>query len=48
MESKNIIEKAWENRALLDQIEIRTAIEDVIEKLDKGVLRVAEPTNHGW
>lgn len=48
MESKNIIEKAWENRALLDQIETRTAIEDVIEKLDKGVLRVAEPTNHGW
>ena len=35
---RNIIENAWEDRALLEKEEVRNAICDVIEKLDKGDL----------
>jgi 2,3,4,5-tetrahydropyridine-2-carboxylate N-succinyltransferase len=42
------IENAWENRELLTDNETVSAIETVIEKLDKGILRVAEPTSDGW
>ncbi|HNS12342.1 MAG TPA: 2,3,4,5-tetrahydropyridine-2,6-dicarboxylate N-succinyltransferase [Bacteroidia bacterium] len=45
---KDIIQKAWEDRSLLKNAEIQDAIKDVIEKLDKGALRVAEPTESGW
>lgn len=45
---KEIIEKAWEDRSLLKKEETVNAIEAVIEGLDKGDLRVAEPTNGGW
>ncbi len=44
---RSIIEAAWENRALLDQAETRQAIEHVIEDIDKGILRVAEPKDDG-
>lgn len=44
---KSIIEKAWEDRSLLEQPETIKAIEGVIENLDKGVLRVAEPNEDG-
>lgn len=44
---RSIIEAAWENRALLEQTETKQAIEHVIEELDKGILRVAEPTEEG-
>lgn len=37
------IEQAWENRKLLEQPETQSAIRDVIELLDKGKIRVAEP-----
>lgn len=37
------IETAWEDRALLQTAETREAIREVIELLDKGSLRVAEP-----
>ena len=44
---RSIIENAWENRSLLaDKITIE-AIEHVIEELDKGIIRVAEPTDTG-
>lgn len=43
-----LIEAAWEDRSLLSQTETRTAIESVIEALDAGVLRVAEPSDSGW
>jgi 2,3,4,5-tetrahydropyridine-2-carboxylate N-succinyltransferase len=44
---KQLIEKVWENRELLkDAIVIKT-IEEVIEQLDKGKLRVAEPLANG-
>lgn len=45
---KSIIEKAWENRGLLEQPEIQTVIREVIEMLDKGQIRVAEPSEGGW
>jgi 2,3,4,5-tetrahydropyridine-2-carboxylate N-succinyltransferase len=44
----DIIEKAWENRDLLKDISTQEAINQVIELLDKGQVRVAEPTDNGW
>lgn len=41
------IEEAWDNRSLLENPEYKSAIETVIEDLDKGVLRVAEPNDSG-
>jgi len=41
-------EQAWENRALLEQSEYRQAVEYVVEQLDKGILRVAEPEGDAW
>ncbi|SHJ51521.1 2,3,4,5-tetrahydropyridine-2,6-dicarboxylate N-succinyltransferase [Flavobacterium haoranii] len=45
---KNIIEKAWDNRALLQEDATQNAIKEVIELLDNGKIRVAEPTANGW
>ena len=45
---KALIEKAWENRELLDQQDVRQQIREVIDLLDKGRIRVAEPTEKGW
>ncbi len=47
-EIKKIIEQAWDNRQLLEQKQVIDAINTVIEKLDKGKFRVAEPTENGW
>ena len=44
---QSIIESAWENRDLLKESSTIKAIESVIEQLDKGLLRVAEPTSDG-
>jgi 2,3,4,5-tetrahydropyridine-2-carboxylate N-succinyltransferase len=40
---RQAIEAAWENRALLQDPATISAIEKVIEELDRGLLRVAEP-----
>lgn len=45
---KNTIEEAWENRALLSEENTVNAIREVIDLLDAGSLRVAEPTADGW
>lgn len=45
---KAIIEKAWDDRSLLNDKATVQAIEHVIEELDKGRLRVAEPVSNGW
>jgi 2,3,4,5-tetrahydropyridine-2-carboxylate N-succinyltransferase len=45
---QSTIEQAWENRALLQEENTQKAIREVIELLDNGKLRVAEPTNEGW
>lgn len=44
---RTIIEAAWENRELLKDSQTIAAIEAVIEDLDKGKLRVAEPLANG-
>jgi len=48
IELKEIIETSWENRELLKKPETVEAIETVIEYLDKGAIRVAEPLANGW
>jgi len=45
---KIVIENAWENRTLLKDENTISTIKKVIDLLDNGVLRVAEPTNNGW
>lgn len=46
---QEIIEKAWEDRSLLEDAKTIETINQVIEEIDKGRLRVAEPDgNGGW
>lgn len=45
---KEIIEKAWNDRDLLKQSEVQIAIRKVINQIDLGKLRCAEPTEKGW
>ncbi|MFP4059905.1 MAG: 2,3,4,5-tetrahydropyridine-2,6-dicarboxylate N-succinyltransferase [Bacteroidota bacterium] len=47
-EIKDKIEAAWQNRDMLQQNETRNTIREVIELLDKGELRVAEPDGGKW
>lgn len=44
-ELKNIVERAWEQREMLAEEPVREAIRAVIELIDKGVLRTAEPVD---
>jgi len=44
---REIIEKAWDNRELLKEESTIKAINAVIEEIDKGRLRVAEPLENG-
>ncbi len=44
----SLIEAAWENRELLKDSQTLAAIESVIEDLDKGRLRCAEPNGEDW
>lgn len=44
---RSIIEAAWNNRELLSQPETINAINSIIEDIDKGLLRVAEPLENG-
>ncbi|MFD2245082.1 2,3,4,5-tetrahydropyridine-2,6-dicarboxylate N-succinyltransferase [Pontibacter ruber] len=48
MALQEIIEGAWENRELLKEHTTIEAIRAVIEELDKGTLRVAEPAGDNW
>ncbi len=45
---QQIIEAAWENRELLKDEKTLLTIRNVIEQLDKGTIRVAEPLENGW
>ncbi len=47
-ELQSIIEKAWDNRDLLKEETTINAIRKVVDLLDAGDLRVAEPTENGW
>lgn len=44
---KIVIENAWEDRNMLQDASVKDAIRKVIAKIDKGELRVAEPTEDG-
>ena len=48
MELRQIIENAWEDRTLLQRPDTQNAIRSVVDSLDKGALRVAEPVSGGW
>jgi 2,3,4,5-tetrahydropyridine-2-carboxylate N-succinyltransferase len=48
MELKQRVEKIWEDRSLLQLPENQELIRSVIEKLDNGTLRVAEPLSDSW
>jgi 2,3,4,5-tetrahydropyridine-2,6-dicarboxylate N-succinyltransferase len=48
MELKNKIEAAWADRSLLKDEAYSNAVRAVIEEVDKGRLRVAEPKDNGW
>ena len=45
---QNIIEIAWNNHSLLKDSKTQDTIRKVVDLLDQGKLRVAEPTNTGW
>jgi 2,3,4,5-tetrahydropyridine-2-carboxylate N-succinyltransferase len=47
-EMREIIEKAWSNRDMLKDQKVQDCLEDLINKLDKGEIRVAEPGKDGW
>jgi 2,3,4,5-tetrahydropyridine-2-carboxylate N-succinyltransferase len=45
---QHLIEEAYSNRSLLADSKYEDAVRAVIELVDKGQLRVAEPTPSGW
>lgn len=45
---KKLVEEAWDNRQFLDFPEYARAIETVVQRLDRGELRVAEPIGTRW
>ncbi|MDP4764591.1 MAG: 2,3,4,5-tetrahydropyridine-2,6-dicarboxylate N-succinyltransferase, partial [Salibacteraceae bacterium] len=45
---EQLINAAWEDRSLLTNAGTIAAIEEVIERIDNGVLRTAQPTETGW
>ncbi|MFT4697268.1 MAG: 2,3,4,5-tetrahydropyridine-2-carboxylate N-succinyltransferase [Flavobacteriaceae bacterium] len=45
---QEIIEKAWEDRSLLTDSTTINSIREVVNLLNEGELRCAEPTSNGW
>jgi len=45
---QSVIENAWEDRSLLNNRVTIDAIRSVVNLIDEGTLRVAEPTKGGW
>jgi len=48
MDKKQMIVEAWSKRELLKEDKYSQAVRAVIEEIDKGRLRVAEPAENGW
>ena len=48
MELRKTIEEAWDNRELLKKSDTQQAIRNVIDEIDSGRLRCAEPVPGGW
>ena len=47
-ELRSAIERIWDNRNLLSDSKSKETIRNVIELLDKGKLRIAEPNGEDW
>ena len=45
---QEIVEKAWDDRSLLKEQHVQDAIIEIIELLDKGTLRTAQPVGDVW
>lgn len=45
---KEMIEAAYQNRDLMKEEQYKDAVRAVMEEVDKGRLRTAEPTDNGW
>lgn len=45
---QTLIQEAFANRALLQEATYKQAVLEVMEAVDKGQLRVAQPTEKGW
>jgi 2,3,4,5-tetrahydropyridine-2,6-dicarboxylate N-succinyltransferase len=48
MELQELIKAAWNDRSLLQESQYSDAVKCVIEAVDKGKTRVAEPGENGW
>src|SRR5437868_4661113 len=48
MDLKKMVGEAWGNRELLKQLEYSDAVKNVIDEVDTGKLRVANPLIDGW
>lgn len=48
MNLRNTVEEAWENRELLKEQEVRKVIFELVDQLDRGVIRVAEKRDNEW
>src|SRR5690606_10172512 len=44
---KDLIERTWDDRALLEQKDTKIAIKSIVDELDRGTKRVAEPDGKG-
>ena len=42
---KQIVEQAWADRSMLADAAVKATIREVVEAVDKGQLRTAEPLN---
>ena len=47
IELQRIVEEAWENREMLKEDSVQETINSVIDHLDRGLIRVAEPDSEG-
>ena len=47
VELRGIVEQAWENREMLKDNLVQETINSVIDNLDRGLIRVAEPDSEG-
>ncbi|MCK4879317.1 MAG: 2,3,4,5-tetrahydropyridine-2,6-dicarboxylate N-succinyltransferase [Bacteroidales bacterium] len=48
MKLKETIEAAWDDRELLGKNDVQKAIHEVVDQLDRGILRVAQKEPNGW
>ncbi len=47
-EYRKLIDNAWDDRKLLTFKDVQTAIREVVDLLDRGEIRIAEPDGNDW